>query len=56
MSHHPHTVESTRIADCTPAWRKMLARSPNESHRVASTLELLFDLVFVVAISAAAGQ
>ena len=56
MSHHPHTAESTRIADCTPAWRKMLARSPNESHRVASTLELLFDLVFVVAISAAAGQ
>lgn len=34
----------------------MLARSPQESHRVASTLELLFDLVFVVAISAAAAQ
>ena len=56
MSHHPHTAEPTHTADCTPAWRKMLARSPNESHRVASTLELLFDLVFVVAISAAAGQ
>ena len=56
MSHHPHTAEPTHTADCTPAWRKMLARSPQESHRVASTLELLFDLVFVVAISAAAAQ
>ena len=32
----------------------MRARSPHEPHRVATPLELLFDLVFVVAISEAA--
>lgn len=32
----------------------MTARSPEESHRVATPLELLFDLVFVVAIAQAA--
>ncbi len=31
----------------------MRARSPNEPHRVATPLELLFDLVFVVAIAQA---
>jgi low temperature requirement protein LtrA len=31
----------------------MTARSPHEAHRVATPLELLFDLVFVVAISQA---
>ena len=34
--------------------RAMRARSPHEPHRVATPLELLFDLVFVVAISEAA--
>jgi len=34
--------------------RAMRARSPHEAHRVATPLELLFDLVFVVAISEAA--
>ena len=29
----------------------MLARSPQETHRVSTTLELFFDLVFVVAIA-----
>lgn len=29
----------------------MLPRDPNEPHRVASTLELFFDLVFVIAVS-----
>src|SRR5262245_39305795 len=32
----------------------MRARSPHEPHRVATPLELLFDLVFVVAIAEAA--
>ncbi|MEM9423975.1 MAG: low temperature requirement protein A [Spirochaetota bacterium] len=31
--------------------RKMTPRSPHESHRVATPLELLYDLVFVVAIA-----
>jgi low temperature requirement protein LtrA len=34
----------------------MIARSPDEPHRVSTPLELLFDLVFVVAISRAAAQ
>lgn len=33
----------------------MIARNPDEPHRTASTLELLFDLVFVVAVSQASG-
>jgi low temperature requirement protein LtrA len=32
----------------------MIARSPHEAHRVATPLELFFDLVFVVAIARAA--
>ena len=34
----------------------MLPRSPHESHRVSTTLELLFDLVFVVAIAQASSS
>lgn len=33
----------------------MRARNPDEPHRAASSLELLFDLVFVVAVSQASG-
>ena len=33
--------------------RRMTSRNPEESHRVATPLELLFDLVFVVAVSQA---
>ena len=33
----------------------MLARDPDEPHRAASSLELLFDLVFVLAVSQASG-
>ena len=33
----------------------MRARSPHEAHRASTPLELLFDLVFVVAIAQAAG-
>jgi low temperature requirement protein LtrA len=39
----------------TAGLRAMLARDPGQPHRVASTLELLFDLVFVVAVSQASG-
>jgi low temperature requirement protein LtrA len=35
--------------------RAMLARDPDEPHRAASSLELLFDLVFVVAVSQTSG-
>jgi low temperature requirement protein LtrA len=34
----------------------MVGRSPDEAHRRASPLELLFDLTFVVAVSKIAGQ
>lgn len=34
----------------------MLGRSPQQSHRAATNLELFFDLVFVVAIAQAAAQ
>ncbi|MCS5732229.1 low temperature requirement protein A [Herbiconiux daphne] len=36
--------------------RRMTGRDPNESHRTATPLELLFDLAFVVAFSQASGQ
>ena len=35
---------------------RMLPRDPNEPHRVASSLELFFDLVFVIAVSTASSQ
>lgn len=36
--------------------RRMVGRDPNEPHRSATTLELLFDLTFVVAFSQAGTQ
>jgi low temperature requirement protein LtrA len=36
--------------------RPMRGRDPNEPHRVATPLELLFDLTFVIAFGAAASQ
>jgi low temperature requirement protein LtrA len=36
--------------------RRMVGRDPNEPHRTATPLELLFDLVFVVAFSQAGAQ
>ena len=39
------------------SWLKsLLPRNPHESHRVATSLELLFDLIFVVAIATAGVQ
>src|SRR5262245_64379598 len=35
----------------TPMHVQMAPRSPDEAHRVATPLELFFDLVFVVAIA-----
>lgn len=35
---------------------RMLPRDPDEPHRVASSLELFFDLVFVIAVSTASSQ
>lgn len=37
-------------------WRTMSGRDPHQAHRVSTTLELLFDLVFVVAIAFAGAQ
>ena len=39
-----------------PVLRRMGPRDPSEPHRVATTLELLFDLTFVVAVARAAAQ
>ena len=40
--------------NAVPLRRRMQPRDPRESHRVATPLELFFDLVFVVAIASAA--
>ncbi len=37
-------------------WQRMVGRAPDEHHRAATTLELLFDLIFVVAIAFAGAQ
>lgn len=37
-----------------PAINKIHARNPDEANRASSTLELLFDLVYVIAVAAAA--
>ena len=45
----PAVVQSHRI-------RRMVGRDPHEEHRVATPLELLFDLTFVVAFGIAASE
>jgi low temperature requirement protein LtrA len=40
----------------SPWYRPMLARRPDEEHRTATPLELLFDLCFVVAVAQAAAE
>jgi low temperature requirement protein LtrA len=54
MSHQSNTP-STAMSQ--KSWLKpMLPRSASDPHRVATPLELLFDLVFVVAIAVAGAQ
>jgi low temperature requirement protein LtrA len=52
MSHQPHHNPITK----RPLIKIMRPRSPNEVHRASTPLELLFDLVFVVAIALAAAR
>src|SRR5471030_3410623 len=52
-------AETAAVGETIRAWRlvaPMRARSPLEPHRTSTPLELFFDLVFVVAISQAAGE
>jgi low temperature requirement protein LtrA len=45
-----------RRAGAVPWRRTMRPRDPEEAHRPSTTLELLFDLTFVVAVSVAASE
>lgn len=51
-THYPDPMASTARFLLAP----MLPRDPAQPHRAASSLELFFDLVFVVAVSAASAQ
>ena len=54
MSAHEATPLS---AEVQRRWlRRMEPRDPHQAHRVATPLELLFDLCFVVAVAYAAGE
>jgi low temperature requirement protein LtrA len=59
-SARPRERYSDAVSDDQPAPRfrlaRMIPRDPGQSHRTASTLELFFDLVFVVAVSVASAQ
>jgi low temperature requirement protein LtrA len=48
-SHHTGAAFAHRL-------RQMSGRDPHEPHRVATPLELLFDLTFVIAFGVAASQ
>lgn len=50
------TTPSVTADDLRSRIRPMSGRDPHESGRVASTLELLFDLTFVVAVATGASQ
>lgn len=50
---HPESIEQSEPYQ---AFRRMVPRSPSEQHRAATSLELFFDLVFVVAIAFAGAQ
>lgn len=47
-------IRPTPLSRTGAGLRRMLPRDPGEDHRAASSLELFFDLVFVVAVSFAA--
>jgi low temperature requirement protein LtrA len=57
MSAHANPPAPATAPTTTPTTthrlRRMTGRDPHESHRVATSLELLFDLTFVLAFSAA---
>lgn len=55
MSNLPHSSPAQPVPGA-PRRRRTQGRDIHESHRVATPLELLFDLVFVVAIAQAAAQ
>jgi len=44
------------MVDASHRLRRMTGRDPHEEHRVATPLELFFDLTFVVAFGAAGGE
>ena len=44
------------VADAPHRLRRMEGRDPDEDHRVATPLELLFDLTFVIAFGTAASE
>ena len=48
-SHRPGKVEVHRV-------RRMSGRDPDETHRAATPLELLFDLTFVIGFGIAASE
>jgi low temperature requirement protein LtrA len=54
--HYGPMTDSIPDAPRTLRLRRMMGRDPLEAHRVATPLELLFDLSFVVAFGAAASQ
>lgn len=51
MAHTPHEPTTTQHRV-----RRMSGRDPDEQHRVATPLELLFDLTFVIAFGIAANE
>lgn len=55
QAQQAHTEASAR-PPLDHRFRRMVGRDPNEPHRAATPLELLFDLTFVVAFSAAGAQ
>ncbi len=56
MAHTQHNQHTQQTHPKPKAWRRMIGREPHETHRVATTLELLFDLIFVVAIAFAGAE
>ena len=49
-------MNNRTLATRIPHLRRMSGRDPHENHRVATPLELLFDLTFVIAVGVAAAQ
>lgn len=51
-----HSAESNASSNLSHRLKKMMGRDMHEHHRVATPLELLFDLTFVIAFGVAASQ